>query len=89
MTYDVLIKLKAQGLLDGCSIAVSDKDSMRRHRTILGRDIARVTRSSIEFRGGETGHEILSVPIESILEIEYGGKVIYRKKKRIERIYPR
>jgi len=89
MAYSVLAKLKAEGPLRNCSITVSDRDSLRRHKTFFGRDITRITRSGIEFRGGETGHEKLAVPMESVVQIELYGKILYRKKKRIKRIYPR
>lgn len=89
MAYSVLAKLKAEGSLRNCSITVSDKDSLRRHRTIFGRDITGFTRSGIELKGGETGNERLSVPIESVQEIKVGRTTVFRKKKRIERIYPR
>jgi uncharacterized protein (UPF0248 family) len=89
MVFDVLNRLKAEGSLKGCSITVSDKNALRKHRTLFGRDISRITRSGIEFRGGETGHERLSIPMESVQEIRTGARTVYRKKKRIERIYPR
>jgi hypothetical protein len=89
MPYPVLAKLKAEGSLRNCSITVSDNCSIRRHRTIFGRDISGFTRSGIELRGGETGHERISVPMESVREIRAGARVVYRKKKRIVRIYPR
>ena len=89
MAYDLLSKLKADGTLSGCSIVVSDKDSLRNSRTVFGRDIRRITTSRIELLGGETGHERFSIPMDSIQEIRLRNRVIYRKKKRIERIYPR
>jgi hypothetical protein len=89
MAYSVLAKLKAEDSLRSCSITVSDRDSLRRHRTLFGRDITGFTRSSVEVKGGETGHENLSVSMESILEIKVGRRTVYRKKKRIVRIYPR
>jgi hypothetical protein len=88
MAYDVLNRLKA-GMLRHCSIVVSDKNALRKHRTLFGRDITSITRSGIEFRGGETDHEKLAVPMESVEEIELKGRTVYRKKKRIKRIYPR
>lgn len=89
MAYDFLNRLKADGMLRHCSIVVSDKNAMRKHKTLFGRDITSITRSGIEFRGGETDHEKLAVPMESIEEIELKGRTVYRKKKRIKRIYPR
>jgi hypothetical protein len=89
MAYDLLSKLKADGTLGGCSITISDNYSLRGRRTIFGRDITGFTRSSIELKGGETGNERLTVPIESIHEIKVGRITVFRKKKRIERIYPR
>jgi len=89
MAYDLLSKLKADGTLCSCSIVVSDKDSLRNSRTVFGRDIKRITTSRIELLGGETGQETLSVPMDSVQEIRLKSQVLYRKKKRIERIYPR
>ncbi len=89
MAFDVLNRLKADRLLGGCSITVSDESSLRKRRTLFGRDVARITRSWIELRGGETGHERLSVPMESVEEIHCEGRLVFRKKKRIKRIYPR
>jgi len=89
MAYDLFIRMKVDGSLMNCSITVSDRDSLRKHTTIFGRDITGFTRSSIELRGGETGHERISIPMESVQEIRLRSQVLYRKKKRIERIYPR
>jgi hypothetical protein len=89
MAYDLLNRLKSEGSLGACSLLISDPGSLRKTRNVFGRDIRRITLSRIEFLGGETGHETLSVPMDSILEIECGGRILFRKKKRIERIYPR
>lgn len=89
MAYDVLNRLKSDRLLGECSITISDKSALRKRRTLFGRDITRITRSGIKFRGGETGHEMLSVPMESVEQIELDGRTVYRRKKRIVRIYPR
>ncbi|MCX6814307.1 MAG: hypothetical protein NTY20_01485 [Candidatus Aenigmarchaeota archaeon] len=89
MAYDVLNRLKADGMLRHCSIVVSDKNALRKHKTLFGRDISGFTRLCIQFRGGETHQEILSVPMESVQEIRLGKKAVFAKKKRIERIYPR
>ena len=89
MAYDLLSRLMADGSIGECSITVSDNGSLRRHRTIFGRDITRFTRSGIELSGGETGHERLTVPIESVQEIKSGRRIVFARKKRIERIYPR
>jgi len=89
MVYDLLSKLKLDGSLGECSITVSDKRALRKQRTLFGRDIIRITTSRIEMLGGETGHERLSIPLDKIQEICFRSQVIYRKKKRIERIYLR
>jgi hypothetical protein len=89
MAFDVLNRLKADKSLRSCSIIISDKDSQRGHRTVFGRDITGFTRSSIELKGGETGNERLSIRMESVQEIRVGRTAVYRKKKRIERVYPR
>ncbi len=89
MARDLLNKLKAEGSLKECSILVSDDSSLRNTRRVFGRDVTRLNLSRIEFRGGETGHERLAVPMEAVIEIEREGQVLYRKKKRIVKIYPR
>lgn len=81
--------MKADGSIQECSILVSDENMPRKSRRVFGRDIMRITLSRVEFNGGETGHERLSVPMDSVLEIERKGRVIYRRKKRIEKIYPK
>jgi uncharacterized protein (UPF0248 family) len=89
MVYNILNKLLVEGRLKSCSITVSQKDVVGGRKMIFGRDISRVTRSSIEYLGGETGYEKLSAPLNSVLEIEVDGRTVFRKKKRIEKIYPR
>lgn len=89
MVYDVLNKLFLEGRLKKCSITVSHKGAVRNIDRIYGRDITGVTRSCIQYLGGETGYEKLSAPLESVLEIEISGKVVFNRKKRIKNIYPR
>jgi hypothetical protein len=89
MSRDLLRKLQIEGSLKKCSILIPDDSMPRKSRRIFGRDITGINLSRIDFNGGETGHETLSIPIGSVLEIERGGRILYRKKKRIERIYPR
>ena len=89
MAHSILNKLRSEGKLGSCSIIISDEGSLRKRRTVFGRDVTGLSRSSIEFRGGETGHERTAIPIDSVEEIECDGTVLFRKKRRIDRIYPR
>jgi hypothetical protein len=89
MAYDVLSKLKAEGRLFDCVIEVADESLPGKKKAVFGKDVIELSRSNILFLGGETGHERISVPIESVLEIFCSDKVLFRKKRRIDRIYPR
>ena len=89
MVYDMLKKLLIEGKLKDCSITVAHGASASKTRTIHGRDVVQVSRSGIEYRGGEAGKERFNVPLKSILGVEFGGRLVYRKKKQVERIYPR
>lgn len=89
MVYSILSKLMAEGRRESCSISVFRRGTPGDRMTVFGRDISRITRSRIEYSGGETGYERLIVPLESVMEIEAGGRIIFRRKKAIKRIYPR
>lgn len=89
MVYDLLRKLISDGKLEDCSITIAHISSEDRKRTILGRDVESIRHDGVEYKGGETGQEVFSVPLKSIIGIELDGKVLYRKKKNIEKIYPR
>jgi uncharacterized protein (UPF0248 family) len=89
MAYDILKKLLAEGRLKSCSITAFQKGAAGNRRTVFGREISGVTRSRIIYAGGETGYERLSIPLESILEIEVDGRTVFRRRERIKRIYPR
>lgn len=86
MVRGILRKLESEGRMGGCSLSY-DRGGAR--MTVFGRDIIRIGRSSVTFLGGETGREEFSIPLEAIREIEAGGRTLFRKKKRIERVYPR
>jgi uncharacterized protein (UPF0248 family) len=89
MAYDILNKMKQEGVLNDCIITIAHPISASKTRAISGRDVTGIGKSGIEYRGGEAGCEILHVPLKSILGIERDGRVVYRKKKSIEKIYPR
>ena len=89
MAFDLLNRLLQEGTLRSCSILVADESLPKKTRRVFGRDVIRISHAAIEFQGGETGHETHSVPMDSVLEIERGSIVLYTKKKRIQRIYPR
>ena len=89
MVYDLLRRLISDGRLADCSITIAHMSSADKKRTILGRDVLDVRKDGIQYNGGETGQEAFSVPLKSIIGIELGGKVLYRRRQRIEKIYPR
>jgi hypothetical protein len=89
MVYHLLKKMQANGSLKECSITIAHKASVDKTRTVLGRDITNIRMNGIEYHGGEATHEKFTVPLKSILGVELGGRQVYRKKKRVERIYPR
>ena len=89
MVYGILNKLLAEGRLKSCSISVFHKGATGNRRMVFGREISRITRSHIEYTGGESGYEKLSVPLESVLEIGMEGRTVFRRKKTIRKIYPR
>jgi len=89
MINSVLEKIITEGRLKQCSITVSDKNAMNNRKTIFGRDIIRVTRSCIEYLGGETGYEKFTIPLESVLAVELEGRQVFSKKERVEKIFPR
>ncbi len=89
MAYDILRRLMSDKRKARYSVTVSHIMSSDGMRTIPGDSISGLTRKSIEYRGGESGQEIMTVPLKDIMSIEMNGAEVYHKKKRIERIYPR
>jgi uncharacterized protein (UPF0248 family) len=89
MVYDMLKRLVSEGRLSECSITVIHRHSANGRKTIHGRDIVDVSRAWIEYMGGEAGRERLKAPLDAVLGIEFNCKPIFRRKKRIERVYPR
>ena len=89
MVYGILRKLESEGRLRKCSIALFRKDVKGRKEFIFGRDIVDIDRSCVSFLGGECGQERHTGPREAIREVESGGRAVFRRKKRIERVYPK
>ena len=89
MPYDMLRRLFMEGRLKDCSITFMHEHSANGRKTIHGRDITGVKRSGIEYLGGESGREKLTADLNSITGIEFECRPVFRKKKRIEKIYPR
>ena len=83
MVYDVLNRLMQSDSLRDKIIVLKDKS------VILGGSIFDVTRSHINFYGGESNCEELTMPIENITEIRQNERVIFKRKKRVEKVYPR
>jgi len=89
MLYDILNRLKKSGRLYSCSITIYHPGAVGNRRFLFGREIVDFSASGIRFRGGETGYEEFTVPLEDVLTVESGGAVVFRKKPRIEKVYPR
>ncbi|GEM_PF-1620506 len=89
MAYDILKGLESGGRLGSCSIALKGEGIAGGRAFVFGRDIVSVDRQKVTFRGGETGQEALTLPLEEIQEIESGGRTVFRKGRRIERVYPK
>jgi len=83
MVYDFLNRLFREGELKDKTIVFSDRS------IITGGTVSDVNRSEIIYYGGESGHELLTRSIEKISEIRQNEALIYRRKRRIEKIYPR
>ena len=89
MIYEILLNLKKSKRLYSSSMTIHHKGAVNDKRFIFGREVIGFNTSVIRFRGGETGYEELSVPLEDVIEIESGGKVVFRRKPRIKKVYPR
>jgi hypothetical protein len=89
MIYDILKELEASGRLKSSSITVSRPGAVNGRAFVFGREMTGFDRKTIRFRGGETGYEELSVSLEKVLEVEAGGRVVFKRKPSIKKIYPR
>ena len=85
--FDTLRRLESGGRLEDCVVRASGKGIMNGSQTVYGRCIKRFNRSFLEFCGGETGRESLRIPMHNIQSIEHSSRLIFIKKKVIERIY--
>ena len=83
MVYDILNRLLQEDKLRDKTIILSDKT------IIPGGRIFEINRSSVKYYGGESNQEEFSIPIEKIMEIRQNERIIFKRKKRIEKIYPR
>ncbi len=89
MIYDILLKLKQNKKLYSCSITVFHAGAINNRRFVFGREILDFNMSGIRFRGGETGYEEFTVPMEDVLSVESEGKTVFKRKPRIKKVYPR
>jgi uncharacterized protein (UPF0248 family) len=86
MVLDILNNLELSGKMAECEIVISVEDH---NEVILGGDVLKVNKAGMSYTGGESGYERFEVPLEKIIEIRRGKEVIYRRKKYIDRIYPK
>jgi uncharacterized protein (UPF0248 family) len=89
MVYDILAGLKKNRRLLESLLVLADRSSLDGKKRIPGSLIREVQRSFIVIESGETGQEAERVPLDKIMEIRSGGRILFRKGRRIERIYPR
>jgi hypothetical protein len=89
MIYEILLRLKREKKLYSCSMTIHKPGAVKNKRFLFGREIVGFNMSGIRFRGGETGYEVLTVPLEDVLEIESGGRMVFKRKPRIKKVYPR
>ena len=89
MIYEILLNLKKSKHLYSCSMTIHHKGAVNDRRSLFGREVIDFSKSAIRFRGGETGYEEFSVPLEDVNEIVSNGKVVFRRKPRIKKVYPR
>ena len=89
MVYDVLNKLRQEKKLYSCSMTVSESGAVNGKRFVFGREITDFNKHHIRFRGGETGYEEFTMPLERVLQIESEGRVVFKRKPRIKTFYPR
>ena len=89
MIYDILLKLKKENKLYSCSMTVFHRGAVHDRRFVFGREVTGFNLTRISFRGGETGYESFTVPLEDVLSVESEGRTVFKRKPRIKRVYPR
>lgn len=89
MVFNVLTRLKHGNKIRSCAITVSNPGAINGRNFVFGRDIVNFNKSAIRFRGGETGYEEFTVPLDDVISVESGGKIIFRKRPKIDKVYPR
>ena len=89
MVYNILGKLESEDKLKEAVITIPDDNLPKKRRTILGGEVTKITRSCLEYQGGESGYEAFTIPLSSIIQVSFQGRTLFLRKKRIERIYPR
>jgi hypothetical protein len=89
MVYRILSRLGSRGMLSDTVISIPDESAPGKTRTVLGGEVIRITRSLLEYRGGESGYETFTSPLDSVLRVSFQGRTLFLRKKRIERIFPR
>ena len=86
MVYDLLTRLSMGDELRGKTIVYSENG---RESVVTGGSVFEITRSEVRFYGGESNMEELSIPLSNITEIRHNHELVFRARKRIEKIYPR
>lgn len=89
MVYNILSGLERQNKLYVSSLTISKKGTINNKAFLFGREITSYNSSGIKYRGGESGYEELTIPIEDVLEIVCEGKTVFKKRPRIKKVNPR
>jgi hypothetical protein len=83
MVYDIINRLLQSDSLRDKTLILKDKT------IVTGGTIFDLTRSEIKYLGGESNMEEFTIPLEEIKEIRRNHHIIFKRKKRIDKIYPR
>lgn len=89
MVHDILSGLEKMGNLSESFLLVADRQSLDGKKRLPGSLITEIRRGWIVFETGETGQEKVMIPSDKILEIRSGGRTLFRKSRRMEKVYPR
>ena len=89
MVYDILVALEKSGDLMKSFLLVADRNSLDGKKRLQGSLVRNVQRSFLAIDSGVAGNEEARIPLDKVIEIRSGGRTLFRKGERIERIYPR
>ena len=83
MVYDILAKLSQSDSLRDKTLILKDNS------IITGGKVTDITRAEIVYLGGESGNEVFTEPLENDIAIRHNERVVFKRKRHIEKVYPR